>query len=105
MFFRRTTIKSRETGEPYYTYRLVESVRTADTVRQRRILNVHVKQRLDFLRRIDRRLGLGHVDLAPAAQRLGDHEVVRGAQAPVLVIVALGPTGLSGLRWAPWTDN
>lgn len=29
MFIRRTTIKSRESGERYYSYRLVESVRTA----------------------------------------------------------------------------
>jgi hypothetical protein len=33
MFIRRTTIKSRESGEPYYTYRLVESARTATGVR------------------------------------------------------------------------
>jgi len=40
MFIRRTTIKSRETGEPYYTYRLVESVRTAKGVRQHAVLNL-----------------------------------------------------------------
>jgi len=40
MFIRRTTIKSRESGEPYYTYRLVESVRTAAGVRQHTVLNL-----------------------------------------------------------------
>ena len=40
MFIRRTTIKSRETGEPYYTYRLVESVRMGQTVRQQTVLNL-----------------------------------------------------------------
>ena len=40
MYIRRTTIKSRETGEPYYTYRLVESVRTATSVRQVTLLNL-----------------------------------------------------------------
>ena len=40
MYIRRTTIKSRRSGEPYYTYRLVESVRTAEGVRQRTLLNL-----------------------------------------------------------------
>ena len=40
MYIRRTTIKSRETGEPYYTYRLVESVRTTTSVRQVTLLNL-----------------------------------------------------------------
>ncbi|MCP3923136.1 MAG: hypothetical protein GY714_11180 [Desulfobacterales bacterium] len=40
MYIRRTTIKSRKTGEPYYTYRLVESVRTEKGVKQRTILNL-----------------------------------------------------------------
>ena len=40
MYIRRTTIKSRRTGEPYYTYRLVESMRTPDGVRQRTRLNL-----------------------------------------------------------------
>lgn len=40
MFIRRTTIKSRERGEPYYTYRLVESVRAAAGVRQQTLLNL-----------------------------------------------------------------
>ena len=40
MFIRRTTIKSRESGEPYYTYRLVESVRVGAEVRQYTVLNL-----------------------------------------------------------------
>ena len=40
MFIRRTTIKSRQTGEPYYTYRLVESIREGGRVRQRTLLNL-----------------------------------------------------------------
>jgi hypothetical protein len=40
MFIRRATIKSRESGEPYYTYRLVESVRTGEGVRQHTLLNL-----------------------------------------------------------------
>jgi transposase len=40
MYIRRTTIKSRGSAEPYYTYRLVESVRTVDGVRQRTLLNL-----------------------------------------------------------------
>jgi len=40
MYIRRTTIKSRQTGEPYYTYRLVESVRVNKQVRQKTRLNL-----------------------------------------------------------------
>ncbi len=40
MYIRRTSIKSRRNGEPYYTYRLVESVRIAGKVRQRTLLNL-----------------------------------------------------------------
>lgn len=40
MYIRRTTIKSRRSGEPYYTYRLVESVRIEGAVRQRTLLNL-----------------------------------------------------------------
>ena len=40
MYIRRTTIKSRQTGEPYYTYRLVESIREGAQVRQRTLLNL-----------------------------------------------------------------
>jgi len=40
MHIRRTTIKSRRNGEPYYTYRLVESVRTDQGVRQRTLVNL-----------------------------------------------------------------
>ena len=40
MVRRRTSIKSRRSGEPYYTYRLVESVRSEHGVRQRTLLNL-----------------------------------------------------------------
>jgi transposase len=40
MYIRRTTIKSRRTGEPYFTYRLVESIREGGRVRQRTLLNL-----------------------------------------------------------------
>lgn len=40
MYIRRTTIKSRKNGEPYYTYRLIESVRTEKGVSQRTLLNL-----------------------------------------------------------------
>ncbi len=40
MYIRCTSIKSRRTGEPYYTYRLVESVRNQGRVRQRTLLNL-----------------------------------------------------------------
>jgi transposase len=40
MYIRRTTIKSRKNGAPYYTYRLVESVRTQKGVKQRTIINL-----------------------------------------------------------------
>ncbi len=40
MYIRRTTIKSRASGEPYYSHRLVESARTENTVRQRTLLNL-----------------------------------------------------------------
>lgn len=40
MSIRRTTIKSRRSGDSYYTYRLVESLRTGNQVRQRTLLNL-----------------------------------------------------------------
>lgn len=40
MYIRRATIKSRKNGEPYYTYRLVESFRAGKVVRQRTLLNL-----------------------------------------------------------------
>jgi hypothetical protein len=40
MYIRRTTIKSRRSGEPYFTYRLVESIREGNNVRQRTLLNL-----------------------------------------------------------------
>ena len=40
MFIRRTTIKSRNNAEPYYTYRLVESQRVGGQIKQRTLLNL-----------------------------------------------------------------
>lgn len=40
MYIRRTTIKSRKDGTQYYTYRLVESERTAKGVRRYTLLNL-----------------------------------------------------------------
>lgn len=40
MYIRKTKIKSGSQGEPYYTYRLVESVRSGKDVKQRTILNL-----------------------------------------------------------------
>ncbi|MCP3868997.1 MAG: IS1634 family transposase [Gammaproteobacteria bacterium] len=40
MFIRRTQIKSRQHGEPYYTYRLVESERVQGRMKQRILLNL-----------------------------------------------------------------
>jgi len=40
MYIRRTTINRHKDGKPYYTYRLVESVRTSKGVRQRTLLNL-----------------------------------------------------------------
>jgi transposase len=42
MYIRRTTAKSRQSGGTYFTHRLVESVRTAQGVRQRTLLNLGV---------------------------------------------------------------
>ena len=40
MYIRKTKIKSGPKGEPYYSYRLVESVRIGRTVKQRTVLNL-----------------------------------------------------------------
>ncbi|MGC1952970.1 MAG: IS1634 family transposase [Gammaproteobacteria bacterium] len=40
MYIRRTTIKSRHDAQPYFTYRLVESVRDGSAVRERTLLNL-----------------------------------------------------------------
>ena len=42
MYIRRTSIKSRKDGSQYYTYRLVESRRTENRVRQHTLLNLGV---------------------------------------------------------------
>lgn len=71
MYIRRTTIKSRQTGEPYYTYRLVESIREGARVRQRTLLNlgrhfeVPREQWGALVQRIEHLLG-GQQDLMPA---------------------------------------
>jgi transposase len=71
MYIRRTTIKSRQTGEPYYTYRLVESIREGGQVRQRTLLNlgrhfdVPRAQWAALVQRIERIVG-GQSDLLPA---------------------------------------
>ncbi len=71
MYIRRTTIKSRQTGEPYYTYRLVESIREGAQVRQRTLLNlgrhfeVPREQWGALVQRIEHLVG-GQQDLMPA---------------------------------------
>jgi len=71
MYIRRTTIKSRQTGEPYYTYRLVESIREDGRVRQRTLLNlgrhfeVPREQWGALVQRIEHLVG-GQQDLMPA---------------------------------------
>ena len=71
MYIRRTTIKSRQTGEPYYTYRLVESIREGERVRQRTLLNlgrhfeVPREQWAALVQRIEHLVG-GQADWLPA---------------------------------------
>jgi len=63
MYIRRTSIKSRKDGSQYYTYRLVESRRTENGVRQNTLLNLGVDFSLprehwpDLTRRIEGILG------------------------------------------------
>ena len=40
MYIRQTSIKSKKSGEPYFTYRLVESERVAGQVKQRTLINL-----------------------------------------------------------------
>ena len=40
MYIRKTKVKSGSKGEPYFTYRLVESVRVGQAVKQRTVLNL-----------------------------------------------------------------
>ena len=40
MFIRRTITNSRKTNQAYYTYRLVEGVRTGSVVKQTTLLNL-----------------------------------------------------------------
>jgi transposase len=100
MFIRRTSIKSRRTGEPYYTYRLVESVRIEDKVRQQTLLNlgrhfdVPREQWAALAQRIEQ-LVSGQLDILPEldgqweehAQRYSAqllHAKARQQQAPCL---------------------
>jgi len=69
MYIRRTTIKSRESGEPYYTYRLVESVRTGAGVRQHTLLN------------LGRHFEVPRAQWAPLAQRI---EALLGGQLDLI---------------------
>ena len=63
MYIRRTSIKSRKDGGQYYTYRLVESKRTENGVRQYTLLNLGVdfslprEQWPDLTKRIEGILG------------------------------------------------
>jgi hypothetical protein len=70
MFIRRTTIKRRESGESYYTYRLVESVRVAAGVRQHTLLN------------LGRNFEVPRAQWAPLAQRI---EALLGGQLDLIV--------------------
>ena len=78
MYIRRTTIKSRRTGEPYYTYRLVESLRTADGVRQRTLLNLG--RHFDVPRERWAALAQRIEQLASAQQTLGVVELPPGEE-------------------------
>ena len=69
MFIRRTTIKSRASGEPYYTYRLVESVRSGAGVRQHTVLN------------LGRNFEVPRAQWAPLAQRI---EALLGGQLDLI---------------------
>lgn len=63
MYIRRAAIKSRKDGGQYYTYRLVESRRTEEGVRQHTLLNLGVdfslprEQWPDLVKRIEEILG------------------------------------------------
>jgi hypothetical protein len=69
MYIRRTRIQSRCTGEPYYTYRLVESIRVEDKVRQQTVIN------------LGRHIEVPREQWAPLVQRIeqllqGDHDLL-----------------------------
>ena len=71
MYIRRTSIKSRRTGEPYYTYRLVESVRVEGQVRQRTLLN------------LGRHFDIPREQWAPLAQRIEQLVTRQGELVPM----------------------
>lgn len=89
MYIRRTSIKSRQTGEPYYTYRLVESVRIEDKVRQRTLVNlgrhfdVPREQWASLAQRIEQ-ITQGESDLFPADLDAQLEEVAQGYAALVI---------------------
>ena len=71
MYIRRTSVKRRRTGEPYYTYRLVESVRIDGRVRQRTLLN------------LGRHFDVPREQWAPLAQRIEQLVGGQGALLPM----------------------
>ncbi len=73
LYVRRTTIKSRRTGEPYFTYRLVESIREAGRVRQRTVLN------------LGRHFEVPQAQWPALAQRI---EALRGGQAELFAVTS-----------------
>lgn len=80
MFIRRTTIKSRNNAEPYYTYRLVESERVNGRMKQRIVLN------------LGRHFEIPKADWRSLASRI---EQVLGAQDALLALEL--PTELEAL--------
>jgi AcrB/AcrD/AcrF family len=53
-----------------------------------RVRVVDVEQFLDLLGKIERGFGAAHVDLAPAGQRFGHHEIVGRTRTFVLIVIA-----------------
>ena len=70
MFIRRATIKSRRIGEPYYTYRLVESYRGAKGVRQHMIWMPDASDTL-------------HTECSRIFRKLPSHATARLTSAPL----------------------
>jgi len=83
MFIRRTMIKSRKNGEPYHTYRLVESERVKGRMKQRILLNlgrhfgIHKQEWRSLASRIERLLGgqasLLSIELSTELESLAQH--------------------------------
>jgi len=74
MYIRRTTIKPKRGAEPYFTYRLVESIRIGQQVRQRTLVNlgrhfeVPQEQWPALAQRIEQQLSGQSALLAPALE-------------------------------------